>query len=176
MDRLQSGFQLETERLILRPFTADLFEAYSTLLADPEIFRFSERGPMSSDEAWSRLLRQIGHWAVNGHGLFAVHDKESGHFIGEAGVGDFRRNLGPAFDSQSESSWTIARTAQGCGLATEAISAALDWMERAFGRRRTVCLIHQDNLASIRVAHKLGFTAFAECSYRGYPATLFERR
>ena len=167
--------RIETERLVLRAPDASDFDDYLALTADPETFRYSERGPMSSDEAWTRLLRQIGHWVVLGYGLFAIEEKASGRFIGEAGLGDFRRNLGPSFDGVPEAAWSLAGWAQGRGYATEAANAALVWMERKFATHRTVCLIHSDNAPSIRVAQKLGYSVFEERNYRGYPALLHQR-
>lgn len=167
--------RIETERLVLRVPDARDFDDYFAMTADPETFRYSERGPMSSDEAWTRLLRQIGHWVVLGYGLFAIEEKASGRFVGEAGLGDFRRNLGPSFDDAPEAAWSLAGWAQGSGYATEAAEAALVWMERKFAIGRTVCLIHSDNAPSIRVARKLGYSVFEERNYRGYPALIHER-
>ncbi|HET9429028.1 MAG TPA: GNAT family N-acetyltransferase [Allosphingosinicella sp.] len=168
--------RIETERLILRVLTVDDFDDYLAMTADPETFRFSERGPMGSDEAWTRLLRQVGHWALLGFGPFAVEEKASGRFVGEAGLGDFRRNLGPEFDGAPEAAWALAGWARERGYATEAAAAALAWMEERFSTQRTVCLIHSDNELSLRVARKLGFSAFQERVYRGYPALLHERQ
>jgi RimJ/RimL family protein N-acetyltransferase len=40
---------------------------------------------------------------------------------------------------------------------------------------RSVCMIDPDNLVSIRVASKLGFTEFERTSYKDVPIVLFER-
>ena len=175
MDIQARGGRIETERLVLRVLGLDDFDDYFAVAAHPDTFRYSERGPMSSDEAWTRLLRHVGHWALLGWGLFAVEEKATGRFVGEAGLGDFRRGLGPHYDGVPEAAWTIAHWAQGRGYATEAMMAALAWTETHLGAERSVCLIHTDNTASLRVAEKLGYKAFAECQYRGYDAILFER-
>lgn len=166
----------ETPRLILRRHAAADFAAYLEMCADPAMSRFSGKDPAGSEEAWMRLLRQAGHWSLIGYGFAAIEEKATGRFVGEAGLGDFKRRLGPAFDDAPEAGWAIAPWAQGLGYATEAAAAALEWIEAGFGVRRTVCLIHVENLASIRVAEKLDYTPFGECSYRGYPAITYERR
>lgn len=130
---------------------------------------------MGSDESWARLLRNIGHWQVMGHGLFAVEEKESGRLIGEAGLADFRRGLGAEFDQAPEASWTIAPRAQNLGYATEAMEAVLAWVEQSLGFRQTVCLIHEQNAPSLKVASKLGYQVFDRREYRKYPALLFDR-
>jgi RimJ/RimL family protein N-acetyltransferase len=171
-----SAIIAETPRLILRRHAAADFPAYLEMSADPAMARYSGRDPAGSEEAWMRLLRQAGHWSLFGYGFLAVEEKASGRFAGEAGLGDFKRRQGPAFDDFPEAGWAIAPWAQGRGYATEAAAAALEWIETRFGVRRTVCLIHVDNRASIRVAEKLGYTPFGQCTYRGYSAITFERR
>ena len=165
----------ETPRLVLRRHAAADFPAYLEMCADPAMSRYSGRNPSGSEEAWMRLLRQAGHWSLLGYGFVAVEEKGSGRFVGEAGLGDFKRRLGPAFDDSPEAGWAIAPWAHGRGYATEAAAAALEWIEHAFAIERTVCLIHAENAASIRVAEKLGYAPFGECTYRGYSAITFER-
>ena len=167
---------IETARLVLRRHTAADFPAYREMCSDPEMSRYSGREPSGSEEAWMRLLRHVGHWSLTGYGFLAVEDKETGRFVGEAGLGDFKRRLGPDFDDDPEAGWAIAPWAQGRGYATEATAAALIWIETGFGVRRTVCIIHVDNAASIRVAEKLGYRPLGDCTYRDYPALTFERR
>ena len=170
------GIRVETDRLVLRVLRLDDFDDYFAVAADPETFRYSQRGAMTSDEAWTRLLRHVGHWAVMGWGLFAIEEKATGRFVGEAGLGDFRRGLGEDFDGVPEAGCTIARWAQGLGYATEAMEAALAWVDAKLGVPRTVCIVHARNTASLRVAEKVGYKRFALRSYRGYDAVLFERR
>jgi RimJ/RimL family protein N-acetyltransferase len=64
---------------------------------------------------------------------------------------------------------------QGKGYATEAVVAVLAWGDAHFSDPRTICLIHPDNLASIRVAQKCGFHKWQRATYRGEPTILFER-
>jgi RimJ/RimL family protein N-acetyltransferase len=165
----------ETRRLILRRHEAADYPAYFTMHADPVMARFAGRVPAGPDEAWARLLRQAGHWSLFGYGFLAVEEKATGCFVGEAGLAHFRRGLGTGFDGLPEAGWAIAPWAQGHGYATEAAAAALGWLEAGFGLRRTVCLVHAGNAASLRVAEKLGYAPKGECEYRGYKAIMFER-
>lgn len=164
-----------TERLVLRPFELAQFPAYEKLMTDPGSFEYSDRGPLSGDEAWTRFLRHSGHWSLLGYGLFGVTARVGGEFLGEVGFGDFHRGFGEPFDGHPEASWTIVEHARGKGLASEAASAALLWLQAKRRVNRTVCLIHAENAASIRIAEKLGYRAFEERIYRGYRALLFER-
>jgi RimJ/RimL family protein N-acetyltransferase len=167
--------RIETDRLVLRVLNVRDFDDYFAVAGDPETFRYSHRGGMSSDEAWTRLLRHVGHWSLLGWGLFAIEEKATGRFVGEAGFGDFHRGIGPDFDGVPEGGCTIARWAQRSGYATEAMRGALGWIERKLQPPRTVCLVHSQNRKSIRVAEKLGYEAFDQRQYRGFEAILFER-
>jgi RimJ/RimL family protein N-acetyltransferase len=173
--RTTGAIVAETPRLILRRHARTDFPAYFTMSADPDMTRFAGRVPAGTDEAWMRLLRQAGHWSLFGYGFLAIEEKATGCFVGEAGLAHFRRELGPEFDGVPEAGWAIAPWAQGHGYATEAAAAALSWCEAEFGMRRTVCVIHAGNAASIGVARKLGYTPLGECAYRGYSAIMFER-
>ena len=169
------GPRLETPRLVLRTYTAADHDCVHRLSSDPEIFRYSHHGPLPSEESWSMLLRHAGHWTLRGWGVFGVVEKESGQLVGQAGLSDFRRRLGPRFDGVPEITWSIEPRLQDRGYATEASEVALDWIEREHGAARTVCLIHEQNATSLRVAEKLGYREFERRDYRGYPAILFER-
>lgn len=166
---------VETARLLLRPLQSEDFAAFFAMMADPSSLAFSGRGPLTSDEAWTRFLRQSGHWNMLGYGQFAVFEKATGSFVGEVGFGDFRRGLGGDFDYCPEASWTLVSEARGKGYATEAARAAVEWLEQNRGTTRTVCIIHSRNRTSLRIAQKLGFKPFRYAEYRGYPAIFFKR-
>jgi RimJ/RimL family protein N-acetyltransferase len=170
-----SEVRIETQRLVLRRYRADDHECVLRLASDPEIFRYSHHGALGSEESWSMLLRHVGHWAERGWGVFGVEEKETGALVGQAGLSDFRRRLGPRFDGAPEITWSFETSSQRRGYATEAARAALDWYDRAHGPTRTVCLIHEQNAASLRVAEKLGYQEFDRRHYKGYPAILLER-
>lgn len=166
--------RLETPRLILRRYEERDFDALFSMASDGGMFRYSERGPMTSDEVWSRLLRHAGHWSLLGYGVFALEDKATGRYAGEAGLGQFRRGLGEPFDEAPEATWSIVPEFQGKGFAREAAAAALRWFEE---RRHgpTVCMIHHANAPSLRLAARLGYWPFRQIDYKGYQALLFKR-
>lgn len=69
----------------------------------------------------------------------------------------------------------LATWSHGRGFATEAMRAVLAWGDRTLAAPRTVCLIDADNLASVRVADKLGYRERVRTSYKGSPAIVMER-
>ena len=121
-----------------------------------------------------RLLRNIGHWHAMGFGFWMIEDRESGALIGEAGVMEFERMLEPPPPPVPECGWLLASSSHGRGLATEAVRAALAWMERRSGGG-AFCMIAPDNGPSLRVAKKCGFGAPTAACYADRTVTILRR-
>src|SRR5262249_10827274 len=107
------------------------------------------------------LLAYVGHWSLLGFGYWAVEEKASEAYVGDIGFANFKRDVEPSIGEAPEAGWALAPRAHGKGYATEALARALAWGEARFSGARTVCLIHPDNLASLRVAEKTGFREYA---------------
>lgn len=166
---------IETERLLLRrPERAD-HDAIHAMRSDAGVVRFIGGKPLTREEAWHRLTRSAGNWALLGYGMFVVVEKASGLFMGEIGLMQAHRDLGPDFDPYPEAGWVLARAAQGKGYATEAGHAAHAWFDRQFGAQRSVCIIDPDNGASLGVAAKLGYSPFGSTVYHEKTLTKLER-
>ena len=144
------------------------------MYGDVEVMRFIGGQPLSREDIWNRLLRYHGHWALLGFGMWAVEERSTGRLVGDVGFAYFRRGLGPDFDHVPEAAWVLVADAHGRGLAAEAMTAALAWLD-VRGKARSVCLIAPDHTASLRLAARLGYRVFAERSYRGAPVLLHER-
>src|SRR5713226_8257785 len=80
-----SEIQLETERLLLRMWREDDFEAYAEICADPEVMRYLGGKPLSRLDAWRNMAMMVGHWHLRGYGHWVVEEKASGKFIGRIG-------------------------------------------------------------------------------------------
>jgi RimJ/RimL family protein N-acetyltransferase len=167
---------IQTERLLLRPYRRDDFPSYSALFADEEVTRYAGGVPYTREQSWTRFLRQVGMWHYFGFGFFAIQEKESGAFIGEAGFHDAHRQITPSLEGTMEMGWAISPKSHGRGLATEAVAAALAWGDRTFPALKKTCMIEPGNEASIRVALKHGFKEFWRTTYHGRPMIMFERR
>jgi len=144
---------LETRRLILRHLVlADLDDLYG-LYRDPEIRKYFPDGVLTIAETKEEL-----EWFLNGHpshpelGLWATLLKENGKFIGRCGL------LPWTIEGRSEVevAYMIAREYWGQGLGTEAALAIRDYAFDQLHLERLICLIDAGNLASIRVATKIG--------------------
>lgn len=141
---------LETERLLLRWLCEDDFEQYAKICRDPEVMRFLGGQVLTDIEVWRQMAYFMGHWYFRGYGVWAVEEKSTGNLIGRIG---FLNPIGwPAF----ELGWTLSRESWGKGYATEGARRALAYAFTEMGRGHVISLIAPDNVASIRVADRLG--------------------
>ena len=146
---------LETERLSLRRLLpSDLDDLYA-LYRDEEIRRYFPEGTLSYQDTKEEL-----EWFLNGHprhpelGLWATIHKPDGRFIGRCGL------LPWTIDGRQEVevAYLIDKFYWRRGLATEAAQAIVRYAFERLGLQRLICLIDEQNQASIGVAQKIGMT------------------
>jgi len=166
---------IETERCRMRPHRIEDFTDCAAMWADPVVTRYIGGKPLTGEETWTRLLRYIGHWAALGFGYWAVEEKTTGRYIGEAGFADYKRDISPRLDGMPEIGWIFATRAHGKGYATETVKAAVAWGDSHFGQTQTACLIDPENLASIHVAEKCGYQQWRRTMFKNHPVILFTR-
>ena len=144
-------FSLETERLRIRPWQPEDRASFVAVTNDPEVVRYINAGSMFGDteidEFFARQARQVEQFGVC---MGAVVEKDTGRIIGLAGI----QPLGTCGDL--EIGWVFARDAWGRGYATEAGRAAMEYVLRTLNRSRVVAIIDPENVASKRVADRLG--------------------
>lgn len=167
---------LESERLILRGHTVEAFPDYAAMWGDPIVARYIGGRPFTPEECWHRLLRGVGHWPVMGFGYWLAFEKASGRLVGEMGLAEFKRDITPSFDGAPEAGWVLAPWSHGKGYATEAVMAAHAWGDANVASKRTVCIIHPENDASVAVARKCGYRPIEPATYKGEEVLVLERR
>lgn len=165
---------LTTERLRLRPHRRGDFPEMCALWQHPETIRFIGGQAQSDQAIWFRLLRYAGFWTILGYGFWAIEDRESGAYLGDAGLMAAERGL-PGLAGLPEAGWALRPEAAGRGLATEAMCAILDWADRHVDAPQTACIIDPDNAPSLRVAHKLGYREADVPELDGRPIILLRR-
>lgn len=174
--------RLETERLVLSVAGRGDYILMRDLMADAEVHRYL--GPRADDpttDMFSRALRAAGSWQLYGYGIFMVREKSTGDFVGQAGMFQTMRGFGKGLDDVPEAAWIFARPYWGRGYAVEAMTAAIDWFDGEFAgiaevRSRIACMIERDNIASARLAERLGFARYDEHALPdGAIVDLFER-
>lgn len=161
---------IETERLRLRGFTAEDRPAYAAMRADPDVVRFLVGGealiPFAEEIAESRIQAFREAWSA-GFGVWAVEDKATGRFLGQAGLARLERS------ADVEVLYAFRRDAWGQGYAREAARAALDFGFASAGLERISAFVVAENVASARVLEAVGLTALGETDYNGFPVLGF---
>lgn len=146
-----NGPILFTERLILRPPTAEDFDAWAAFHADPQTMRFLN-GVQARGAAWRGLCTMAGAWSVRGYAMFSMIERATGRWIGRTGP------WMPEGWPGTEVGWGVAREFAGKGYAREAAIAAIDFAVDVLGWSEIIHTIDSDNQASITLAERLGST------------------
>jgi RimJ/RimL family protein N-acetyltransferase len=165
-----NGPVIETERLILRTWRESDIAPNTAMLGDPDAGRFitPDHKPITDElSGWRNAAIMAGHWALHGFGYFVVEEKSSGLFVGR--VGPWCPPGWPGF----EVGWGIARDYRGKGYAVEATRAAIDWVFDNLAVDRIIHCIEPVNIASQRVARRLGASIEGETELFGRAVELW---
>ena len=147
---------LATDRLTLRMLHDSDFEEYYELHKDPEVTRYTTRTHMNRLDAWRHLDIVVGHWHLRGFGMWGMFEKETGRLCGR--VGFHQPDGWPDF----ELGWTLGRAFWGKGYATEGAQRCLRFAFEEMRRDHLISLIDPANVASIKVAERIGETLQGE--------------
>jgi RimJ/RimL family protein N-acetyltransferase len=161
---------LTTDRLRLRMLQESDFEEYAQIHCDPDVTRFTTRSHLSRLDAWRHLAMIVGHWHLRGFGMWGVFEKETGRLTGR--VGFYQPDGWPDF----ELGWTVGKEWWGRGYATEAASRYARFAFEELGRDSLISLIDPENVASIRVAERIGETVQGRIELLGHPAIVYGLR
>ena len=144
---------LETERLLLRPFTVDDAEFILTLLNEPSFLRYiGDKQVRSLEDARQYILNgPVASYERHGFGLCLVAVRESNTPIGMCGL--LKRDELP--DPDIGFAFIPAFWKQGFGL--EAATAVLTDAHQRLKLERILAITSPDNEASIKLLERLGF-------------------
>ena len=153
--------QLETEHLVLRPMLETDFDALLRIFTDARVMAAFQHPPFTHEQMQRWLQRNLDHQNQIGHGLFSVILKETGELIGDCGL-EQMEDQGAAelgYDFRSDF-WNR-------GYATEAARAVRDYAFHVLQLPQLISLIRVGNVASKRVAEKVGMTLAEEITRYG---------
>jgi RimJ/RimL family protein N-acetyltransferase len=145
---------LETERLLLRPFTTGDFDALYAYQSRPDVARYLLWEARTEDEVRAALEKKVSASAIHAEGDFlalAVVLREKGVI-----VGDFVLKYLSEEHRQGEIGYVIHPAHHGLGYATEAGRVLLRMAFQDLELHRLVGVIDPRNRASARVLEKLG--------------------
>lgn len=137
---------LQTERLILRPYGPQDFDAYAAFMGSEAAVHMD--GPVDEDKAWTWFCNDIAAWPLFGFGCLALD--LDGQFIGAVGL------TYPPHFPEPECGWFLLDGHEGHGYATEAARALLDYTFETTDLETVVSYVGPGNTASAAVAMRLG--------------------
>ena len=159
--------ELETDRLRLRAHRIEDFGELAAVWSDPIVVRHFGGHPLTREDAWARLLRYAGHWALLGFGFWAIEERDSGSYVGDIGFARFQREIEPPLPDVPEIGWVLASRVHGKGYATEAAMAVLAHGLETVGLERIIAVVMPANVASCRVVEKAGMKFEGTATYYG---------
>ena len=145
---------VETERLILRAWEPDDFDALLALHGDPDLVKWVPWGPRSADEVQTVLDRKLGQTEFRepGGGIaLAIESGDEGMVIGELTLAYSSRK-----HSCGEVGFLLEHASHGRGYATEGGREMLRIGFEELGLHRVIGRIDARNTASGRVLERLG--------------------
>lgn len=142
---------LETTRMTLRQMRMSDGDHLLGIFADPEAMRYYP-GTKDAAEARRWIRWNLDSYQAHGFGLWMAFLKSTQEFAGQCGL-TVQEVEGR---HEVEIGYLFLRALWGQGLATEAARACRDHGFARLGRARLVSLIDVRNVASRKVAEKLG--------------------
>jgi [ribosomal protein S5]-alanine N-acetyltransferase len=143
-------YVIQTRRLGMRRYVADDLEALRAVFADPYATKFY---PAMHETA--ALERWIGwnlrNYADHGFGLWALELRETGAFIGDAGI----TYQTPEGERILEIGWHVHPAFRSMGYATEAAEACLEFGFANLKADTLASIVDPANAASIKVATRV---------------------
>ncbi|WP_027409735.1 GNAT family N-acetyltransferase [Anoxybacteroides tepidamans] len=161
-------FILETSRLRLRPFKDDDLSSLHSIFSDEETMKFYP-APFTIEQTREWIRRNQERYQSDGYGLWAVCLKETNEVIGDCGLVNQQVNS----RLEVEIGYHIDKRYWSRGLATEAAKACREYGFGQLGLNKLISIIDPNNIPSIRVAEKIGFTKEKEVFIFGKKCVIY---
>src|SRR5215207_3560237 len=146
---------LETERLLLRKLTRDDLDDLFALYKEPNVRKYFPEGTLTYEETKEELAWIIDvYYGQYGYGLWATIYKETGEFIGRAGL------LPWTIENRQEVevAYLLAEKFWRQGLGTEVAQAIVQYGFEHLKLSRLICMMYPENIGSVKVAENMGMT------------------
>ena len=144
---------LETERLLIRPFSEHDLDKLIEMRADSEVNKYLGGAKMQNPESLAkRLLVYIECYEKFGFGVAAMIWKETSEMIGWSGLMPLDEG------DEIEVGYGMIKKFWGRGIGYEAAKAWLEYGFETAGLERIVAVAYPENKNSRRIMEKLGMS------------------
>ena len=146
--------ELETERLLLRPLTAEDSPELFGLYSDEAVTRFIDIDPMQDVDQARRQVETFNALFEGGRGFrWGVFELEEQRLIGTCGFHDWDHQR-----ARAELSYDLAKRHWGQGYMREALQAAITFGFASMNLNRIEALVDPTDTRSKNLLFGLGFT------------------
>jgi [ribosomal protein S5]-alanine N-acetyltransferase len=161
---------LSAHRLTLEPYAYRHLDPMAEMFGDHEVTAFTYLGRQDLEGTARVLAEYRAFHEANGYGMYAILDRETGAYYGEAGL-----FVPPAVASAEHLAlrYALARSAWGKGIATEASAAVIDDAFGRLGKPAIIAGVVPHNLPSMRVMDRLGFSRGPEVTSGAHTYAVF---
>lgn len=159
---------LETARIRLRHYRHDDLDDLTAMFADEETMRYYPR-PKTRDEALAWIEWNLRLYDEHGFGLWVMESTSTSEFVGDCGLTPQTVEGVP----DTEVGWHTKKEFWNQGFATEAALACRDLGFDSFRLARLISIIDPENIASRRVAEKIGMRPDRTAVHDGYPCVIY---
>jgi RimJ/RimL family protein N-acetyltransferase len=145
--------RLQTERLVLRPYIEDDFEAFFEFMCDTEATRYLRFTPEQKTYAGAKAFFKDVIDSYTGSKpsfVLAIACGKTGQYMGSCGLIPLEDGTGV------ECYYVLLQRFWGRGFASEAAKALFDHAFKKLRIDRLIALVRQENHHSQRVAERLG--------------------
>lgn len=146
--------ELQTERLQLRKMQVSDSPGLFKIWSDPEVTRFMNVRCFTAENQAIEMIQLLDDLSQDNKAIrFSIIHKESGEIIGSCGYNAFNFANGTA-----KIGYDLAKSYWGKGYASEAVSSLVEYAFSSWKLKRIEAKVEPDNLNSIKLLQKLGFT------------------
>jgi ribosomal-protein-alanine N-acetyltransferase len=162
------SMELQTSRLILRPFREQDIDVMAELFANPDFMRFSLGVFIERKQTVAFIEKVMGWDRLGIPSQFAVVPRGEYAIVGYCGFYHHAEVSG-----EIEIGYRLHPDYWNRGLTTEAAGAVRDHAFRDRKLSRVISLIHPENSPSRRVAEKNGMMIEKQITFRGFPTLMY---
>ena len=134
---------------------------------NPEVRAFFPGGVSTSKQLREKIIRNRTSFLQKGFGEFSITDLKTNEFLGRAGFAELK-------NGEIEVGYVLLKEHWGQGIATEALSALLDWARKALSAPRILAYAPINHHASIEVMKKAGMRYLKTEANHGVECIFYE--
>ena len=145
---------LTGKKTLLSPLTQEDIPDMHRLFVDPQVMRYNTLGAPENIEATRKILAPMLQIDQEATAIsWSIRQHENNLFAGEIGI-----SLAPKRYRMAEIHYSLLPDYWGLGLASEAVHNVVEYCFRTLDLHRIEAGVAVENLASIRLLERTGFT------------------